>query len=210
MIYVIFQERGVLVEVKCCVCGVVFDKAQHRINRTKSGKHYCSTECYHKDPIITQEKTGKEVSCAFCGSIIYRSGAQLLLPKHGKYFCSKKCSGQYKSKIINDNHNVICDNCGIAFRKSPSTISDTNFCCRDCWKEYIKSGGPIYYRKFKKDKCERCGFEPENKCQLDVHHDDGNKKNNEEENLITLCANCHRIVHYYERKKLIDNDKVIN
>jgi len=30
-------------------------------------------------------------------------------------------------------------------------------------------------------------------CQLDVDHKDGDRKNNLESNLQTLCANCHRL-----------------
>lgn len=50
------------------------------------------------------------------------------------------------------------------------------------------------YRRHKKESCERCGFIPEDKCQLDVHHKDGNHENDTEENLQTLCANCHRYI----------------
>lgn len=46
---------------------------------------------------------------------------------------------------------------------------------------------------FKKDKCEQCNFVPVHSCQLDVDHIDGNKDNNSESNLQTLCANCHRL-----------------
>lgn len=45
----------------------------------------------------------------------------------------------------------------------------------------------------KKDKCEKCGFVPEDWCQLDVDHIDANKLNNDPSNLQTLCANCHRL-----------------
>ena len=37
----------------------------------------------------------------------------------------------------------------------------------------------------------QCGIEIGNYKGLDVHHIDYNKKNNDEENLITLCKNCH-------------------
>jgi|SRR3990167_11185116 len=47
--------------------------------------------------------------------------------------------------------------------------------------------------RFRKDRCEFCGFIPVHLCQLDVDHKDGNKKNNEQANLQTLCANCHRL-----------------
>ena len=48
-------------------------------------------------------------------------------------------------------------------------------------------------RKQKKDHCERCGFIPEDKCQLDVDHINMDPSNNKQKNLITLCANCHRL-----------------
>lgn len=49
------------------------------------------------------------------------------------------------------------------------------------------------YAKQKKNICEKCGFIPMHKCQLDVDHIDGNHNNNAKENLQTLCANCHRL-----------------
>ena len=49
------------------------------------------------------------------------------------------------------------------------------------------------YRIFIKESCELCGFVPVNRCQLDVDHKDGNHKNNDLNNLQTLCANCHRL-----------------
>ena len=48
-------------------------------------------------------------------------------------------------------------------------------------------------RNKKKDHCERCGFIPEDKIQLDVDHIDADGSNNDPSNLQTLCANCHRL-----------------
>lgn len=39
----------------------------------------------------------------------------------------------------------------------------------------------------KKDHCERCGFIPEHRAQLDLHR-------HREPDAETLCANCHRLV----------------
>lgn len=55
------------------------------------------------------------------------------------------------------------------------------------------TNNPSGHKQHRKDKCERCGFTPEHICQLDVDHIDGNHKNNNVENLQTLCANCHRL-----------------
>ncbi len=50
------------------------------------------------------------------------------------------------------------------------------------------------YRKHLKDHCERCGFVPEDICQLEIHHKDGDRKNDTHSNLLTLCSNCHQLV----------------
>jgi hypothetical protein len=56
------------------------------------------------------------------------------------------------------------------------------------------------YRMFLKSSCERCSFVPEDTCQLDIHHQDGNHENDDPKNLQTLCANCHRLVHVRARR----------
>lgn len=57
--------------------------------------------------------------------------------------------------------------------------------CKHCHKKP--------WSRFKKDKCEACGFLPIHKSQLDVDHIDGDKQNNCPTNYRTLCANCHRL-----------------
>ena len=47
------------------------------------------------------------------------------------------------------------------------------------------------YRRAKKNKCEWCG----SKKNLCVHHIDGNRYNNDLDNLITVCKCCHQNHH---------------
>ncbi len=54
------------------------------------------------------------------------------------------------------------------------------------------------YKKYKKDYCETCKFRGE-PCQMDINHKNGNHLDNQEKNLETLCANCHRLVSYKQR-----------
>lgn len=58
--------------------------------------------------------------------------------------------------------------------------------CKSCHKNNIRD---------KKNYCERpgCGFVAEIPQQIEVDHKDGNKRNNEQSNLWSLCANCHRL-----------------
>lgn len=66
-------------------------------------------------------------------------------------------------------------------------------------KDGIRRYGVLCYgchkanTKDKKMYCENCGFQALHSVQLDIDHRDGNKRNNEPDNLWTVCANCHRI-----------------
>jgi hypothetical protein len=62
------------------------------------------------------------------------------------------------------------------------------------------------YRRYKKDHCEMCGFIPVVAAQLDVDHVDGDRTNNNESNLQTLCANCHRLKTHLSKDHLKGRD----
>ena len=99
---------------------------------------------------------------------------------------------------------MICEykNCN----KEVGNRKGKRFCSRNCkqkncqakdpkrqkkYENFVKGLRP--YIKYRKNKCENCGFIPLHICQLDVDHIDGNHNNNEINNLQTLCANCHRL-----------------
>lgn len=65
-----------------------------------------------------------------------------------------------------------------------------------------ESGVPKWVKKYKKPHCEHCGFKALHPCQLDVDHIDGDRENNAQENLQTLCANCHRLKTILSRDHL--------
>ena len=84
----------------------------------------------------------------------------------------------------------LCKICGI----NPVTKKQKDKYRNICYSCYKKP-----YTRNKKNFCEFCGFIPLHRCQLDVHHIDGNKLNNKESNLMTLCANCHRLKTYLNK-----------
>ena len=50
-------------------------------------------------------------------------------------------------------------------------------------------------RKLLQDRCERCGFVPEQPIQLAGHHKNGRPNDNRPENVATVCHNCHSLIH---------------
>lgn len=60
---------------------------------------------------------------------------------------------------------------------------------------YRKYCERCYKYKVSKEVCQECGFIPKHVSQMDVHHLDENHENNSPENILVLCANCHRLKH---------------
>lgn len=134
-------------------------------------------------------------------------------------FCSLSCLGKYNGEKQKKDPNVECAYCGKPIRRQPSVIeasaTNTFFCCRehkdkgqrlDSGIESIQpdhyGSGEKNYRKRKLREIE----EPQcSECQrtlpepvLQVHHIDGDRKNNNLDNLEVLCPTCHELRHYHE------------
>ena len=101
-----------------------------------------------------------------------------------------------------------CEYCKKQFYRVryPSKLQDlTNFkkrkfCSKLCMleqslqREKTRQWNGRKLQAFKKEKCATCkGIH-----WLGVHHRDGNWKNNDMNNLITLCASCHSKLHHHK------------
>lgn len=104
-------------------------------------------------------------------------------------------------------HRPFCEQCKVNLAKA-NGISKHGFkkwhkYCTTCAKAlYNPKNG---YLLNKKTECERCGFVPEDSCQLDIAYIDGNSKNKTDSNIQTICANCNRI----HQKRLREKQKSI-
>lgn len=88
-----------------------------------------------------------------------------------------------------------CIRCGSPARYHTKNIDGSvKYWRNSCFMCHKNQGQKQYrYRLYKKNYCEQCGFVPIHRVQLDVDHIDGNHKNNNIDNLRTICANCHRL-----------------
>lgn len=110
------------------------------------------------------------------------------------------------SEINEHERTAICSECGpVAIRKG-SPGKHAKWRCKPGERRYSKHNRlnsaqrrQKKRRESKGERCERCGFVPQHHTQLDVHHKDGDKGNDDPSNWETLCANCHRLVSAIER-----------
>lgn len=108
------------------------------------------------------------------------------------------CMGKWihrLSEVNTEDKTAICAECGpVRIRRR----SEGNWrCCKadNIKNNKIRNRIRFPWRAFKLDYCENpsCTATIEDLCQLDVDHIDGDKTNNDPSNLMTLCANCHRL-----------------
>lgn len=151
-----------------------------------------------------RKRTFCKVKCDTCGKEFWK--AKRFVDKTN--YCSMKCRNIGMIKSVK----VKCSCCSKEFNKRPSSLINSKsglyFCSRACKDKaqtldvgilkisHYKDGKCVYAKRAKEqygNKCARCGYN-EYEEGLEVHHIDGNRKNNKLENLIVLCALCHRLV----------------
>lgn len=164
---------------------------------------------------LEEKKNKPKRYCLFCGKEITDGD-------YRKKFCNHSCAASHNNKgtVRNgtERKNKFCLCCG-----KPLTGNQTKFCSHECelkykyedkiaqWKNGELSGcdcaGDIsqYVRKYMLEKmnykCEKCGFDKPNPFTnlsvLQIHHIDGDCKNNKEENLQVLCPTCHALTENF-------------
>ena len=127
------------------------------------------------------------------------------IKKGGGKFCSRSCATTYRNihdnpawsdevrKKISKNHADVSGEknpmYGRRGEKAPSYIDGRNSFKGEIYRKMLLASGA-------EKKCKICGKTE----KLHVHHLDGNHKNNNINNLVWLCTNCHyNIAHKYSR-----------
>ena len=107
----------------------------------------------------------------------------------------------------------ICPVCSVPFKTRDGHIRETYTCSHSCSNTYFRSGedNPNWKQSSYRTTCflyhkKQCIVCNEDKI-VEVHHFDGNNKNNVPENLIPLCPTHHQ--YYHSRYRSIVDKKII-
>ena len=109
----------------------------------------------------------------------------------------KKQSPRHKlSEIDADLMLAYCSVCETLVKVLKDKVRDgvQHYRCKNRHRDTVNNN-KAPYRQFKKTVCEQpdCTATILYACQLTVDHIDGNRHNNELDNLMTLCHNCHAL-----------------
>lgn len=138
-----------------------------------------SAECFMRGPRdvrgscpqCTQDRLNQDkvkVVCAYCGKEFFRAPSKLENSKSGQYFCCREHKDLAQRVDSGEKFSIIRP-------------------------EHYGNGERNYREKaFKKypHKCVICGYKEDERI-LQVHHRDSNRNNNDIDNLVILCPNCH-------------------
>jgi hypothetical protein len=199
----------------CLVCGETFSRFP---SQKKGKKLFCSHSCYWKwlkgKPSL--KKKGKDEKCSICGEFFYSP-----LKSHSQKFCSQDCywksmKGKEADWLIpfnlKEGHTPWLKGKKMSeeYRKRRRESKKLSGQDHPNWRGGIsfEPYGPGFnkqlreeIRKRDKYRCQECfrhqdelfkntkaGAKP---YKLAIHHIDYDKKNNNPNNLISLCMNCH-------------------
>lgn len=184
-------------KIRCDWCGKEFERKK----RNDHGKNYCSRACLGKANAERYRLQSLKI-CSNCGKEFEYRGNHKKRNRH--FFCCAECGYAFKEKKLC----VICDWCGTAILKKRSDVARIrhNFCDAGCYIDFInfekagalnqQTAGSVVFRKLAEMKIgRRIGAGEE------VHHLDGNHRNNKMENLVVITASEHSRLHASQKAR---------
>ena len=183
-LWVILKSARVMtiLQVECKSCG-----KQTEVDLRKYNLYKKYEWDFHCPDCKNQKREGRITdTCPVCGKTFTRIKSAKK-SKSGLYFCSQSCAATYNNSHYRRGEN------------NPNWIDGSH-----AGRAYIKAAFRTY-----KHKCAMCGLTEE--CCLQVHHIDKNRGNDNPDNLIILCANCHSRIHrggYNITEEILNNREV--
>jgi len=194
-----------------CECGREFSSKNGLVRH----KPYCKGIRYCQNPLCNKIlKTLSQVKFCSpgCSTTVNQPGRELSIETRNKISIGNGGNGIDKIK----NPNTKCLNCG-------KPIYNRKYCNRKCQTEKLYKDDldnwfknqdsfdtPRYFMKryllkIYNNKCSRCGWNKKHpiteKIPLELHHIDGNWRNNNPKNLDLVCPNCHSLTETYRNHK---------
>ena len=176
---------------QCLYCGEYLPMLNLCFSEYKKRK-FCNNSCATCYNNISRSKNNNEIQIIkkkekrFC----LNCGTELNSPNQKKY-CSLLCQKEFQYKEY------------IEKWKSGEISGTVKDGASDCIKRYIKE-------KYN-NQCCKCGWHEINlftgNIPVEIHHVDGDYKNNKEENLELLCPNCHSLTATYKALNCGDGRK---
>lgn len=204
------KQKIFLEEQRCERCSKIF------LGSTKRTQKFCSNDCQfdrnrpgtkliESIPGSLTKRRVKEVPCKFCGII-------RTIPAHrNTQFCNSTCRSAFaKGEAAAKMLPFTCPICRVDFQRTASAAKGYvhHYCSKKCsgigrrlesglygdptdsWKPTRKA-----LFRFLNPQCTGCG--EKRKFLLDLHHIDGNPRNNpwDGSNWEMLCSRCHDLRH---------------
>lgn len=169
--------------VNCYTCGKEIYRKPSYVKKTR--RINCSYGCYHKSLRVTKKK----LVCDYCGKDYFVPPSTVKWNKlrgHKRNFCTLTCSTSFYSgenagnwkggRIVTDREYVLVQD------------KDTDKPVAGSYRyEHRRVMEVAIGRRLKRNE--------------HVHHKDGNKLNNDIDNLVLLTANEHAVLHNGQRKR---------
>ncbi len=169
--------------IKCNQCQNSFEKSNSAINRSKSGKHYCSRSC---------------------ATTMNNRGRQRNPPKQRS--CNR-CSKTYSIKTSSHRSKKICKDCALkreeylgSIRKESIGSFQLNASIQNkhpSWKNsYVRNFARSWNKELKSHPCQNCGYSKHIEfCHIKAITSFPDSallgEINSPENILILCRNCH-------------------
>ena len=147
-----------------------------------------------------------KIRCDWCGKEFERKKEHI----HERNYCSRACLGKVNAERYRLQSLKICSNCGKEFeyRGNHKKRNQHFFCCKEwgCYLDFLnfemagaenqKVAGKIVYRRLAEMEIGRTLREDE-----EVHHIDGNHRNNNVDNLEVLTVSEHAKIHAAQKRR---------